>query len=166
MANYPVANWPGTVVEGSYSHICGLLHQESLRRAEKKILFEPSDELPQVIRGTTSLGSGQRLYIRLENVGEEDQVLDPIWEIGTAEVIEEEPDFPAGEDGGEGLPEIPEKLSEGQRQSLQELLDEFKDVFVGRDFWLRSTGVVEHEIHTHGPLSVSLRKSVGRNRSS
>ena len=65
--------------------------------------------------------------------------------------MEEEPDFPAGEDGEEGLPEIPEELSEGQRRSLQELLDEFKDVFVGRDFQLGGTGVVEHEIHTHGP---------------
>ena len=48
-----------------------------------------------MIRGTTSLGHGQRLYIRLENVGEEDQVLDPNWEIGRAEFVEEEPDFPA-----------------------------------------------------------------------
>ena len=118
---------------------------------KKKILFEPSEKLPQVIRGTTSLGSGQRLYIRLENVGEEDQVLDPTWEIGTAEVVEEEPDFPTGREEEEGLPEIPEELSEVQRRSLQELLDEFKDVFVGRDFRLGSTGVVEHEIHTHGP---------------
>ena len=97
------------------------------------------------------MGSGQRLYIRLENVGEEDQVLDPTWEIGTAEVVEEEPDFPVGEEEEEGLPEIPEELSEGRKQSLQELLDEFKDVFVGRDFRLGSTGVVEHEIHTRGP---------------
>ena len=60
-------------MEGSCSGICGVFHQESLQRAEdKKILFEPSEKLPQVIRGTTSLGSGQRLYIRLENVGEED----------------------------------------------------------------------------------------------
>ena len=65
--------------------------------------------------------------------------------------MKEEPDFPAGEDREEGLPEIPEELSEGQRRSLQELLDEFKDVLVGRDFRLGSTGVVEHEIHTHGP---------------
>ena len=118
---------------------------------KKNILFEPSDKLPQVIRGTTSLGSGQWIYIRLENVGEEDQVLDPTWEIGTAEVVEEEPDFPAGREEEEGLPEIPEELSEVQRRSLQELLDKSKDVFVGRDFRLGSTSVVEHEIHTHGP---------------
>ena len=63
---------------------------------KKKILFESSDKLKQVIRGTTSLGSGQWLYIGLVNVGEEDQVLDPTWEISTAEVVEEEPDFLAG----------------------------------------------------------------------
>ena len=36
-------------------------------------------------------------------------------------------------------------------QELRELLEEFKDVFVGKCFRLGSTGVVEHEIHTHGP---------------
>ena len=49
-----------------------------------------------MLRGTTSLGQGQRLYVRLENAGEEDQVIDPNWEISTVEVVEEEPDFPAG----------------------------------------------------------------------
>ena len=57
----------------------------------------------------------------------------------------------AGRKEEEGLPEIPEELSEEQRQSLQEPLDEFRDMFVGKDFRLGSTGVVEHEIHTHGP---------------
>ena len=57
---------------------------------------KPIEKLPQMLRGTTSLGQGQRLYVRLQNRGEEDQVLDPNWEIGTVEVVEEEPDFPAG----------------------------------------------------------------------
>ena len=78
-------------------------------------------------------------------------MLDPTWEIETAEVVEEEPDFPTGREEEEGLPEIPEELSEVQRWSLQKLLDEYKEVFVRRDFRLGSTGVVEHEIHTHGP---------------
>ena len=132
---------------------------EGQKREKKKyILFESSEKLPQVIRGTTSLGSGQRLYIRLGNVGEEDQVLDPTWEIGTADFIEEEPDFPTGREEKEGLPEISEELSEVQRRSLQELLDEFMEVFVGRDFRLDSTGVVEHEIHTHGPIHQPFRR--------
>ena len=98
-----------------------------------------------------SLGQGQRLYVRLENTGEEDQVNDPNWEIGTVEVVEEEPDIPAGGAKEEGLSEIPGELSGTQGQELQELLEEFKDVFVGKDFRLGSTGVVEHEIHTRGP---------------
>ena len=113
--------------------------------------LEPSEKLPQMLRGKTSLGQGQRLYIRLENAGEEDQVLDPNWEIGTMEVVEEEPDFPVGREEEEGLPEVPEELSGAKGQELRELLEEFKDVFVGKDFSLGSTGVVEHEIHTHGP---------------
>ena len=102
-------------------------------------------------RGTTSLGQGQRLYVRLENTGEEDQVINPNWEIGTVEVVEEEPDFPAGGAKEEGLTEIPVELSRTQGLELQELLEEFKDVFVGKNFRLGSTYVVEHEIHTRGP---------------
>ena len=104
-----------------------------------------------MIRGTTSLGHGQRLYVRLENVEEEDQVLDPTLETGTTEVVEEEPDFPAGKEEEEGLPEVPGELNEAQRRDLQGLLEEYRDVFVGKDFRLGSTGAVEHEIHTRGP---------------
>ena len=46
---------------------------------KKNILFEPSEKLPQMLRGTTSLGQGQQLYFRLENTSEEDQVIDPNW---------------------------------------------------------------------------------------
>ena len=104
-----------------------------------------------MIRGTTSLGQRQRLYVRLENAREEDQVIDPNWEIGTVEVVEEEPDFPAGGAKEEGLPEIPGELSGTRGLELQELLEEFKDIFVGKDFRLGSAGMVEHEIRTHGP---------------
>ena len=79
-------------------------------------MFEPSEKLPQILRGMTSLGQGQWLYVRLENTGEEDQVLDPNWEIGTVEVVEEEPDFPAGREEEEGLPEVPEELGGAQGQ--------------------------------------------------
>ena len=103
--------------------------------------------------------------------GEEDQVIDPNWEIGTVKVIDEEPDFPAGGAKEEGLPEIPGKLSGTQGQVLQELLEEFKDVFVGKDFRLGSTGVVEYEIHTRGlPLgsrfAVRIQKSDDRSKRS
>ena len=65
--------------------------------------------------------------------------------------MEEEPDFPTRKEEEEGLLGIPEELSEVQRRSLQKLLDEYKDVVVGKNFRLSSTGVVEHEIRTHGP---------------
>ena len=51
----------------------------------------------------------------------------------------------------EDFHKISGELSGTQGQELRELLDEFKDVFVGKDFRLGSTGVVEHEIHTRGP---------------
>ena len=72
-----------------------------------------------MLRGTTSLGQGQQLYVRLENVGEEDQVLDPNSKIGAVEVVEEEPDFPACREEEEGLPEFPEQLGKAQEQELR-----------------------------------------------
>ena len=87
---------------------------------EKKnnILFEPSDKLPSALRGTTSLGRGEKIYVRIENVSEEEQILNPDWEIGTMEVVEEEPDFPRAEAEGVGLPHIPDELSTKQRREL------------------------------------------------
>ena len=117
----------------------------------KKNLVRAKRETATNVKGDNIVGAGQRLYVRLENTGEEDQVIDPNWEIGTVEVVKEEPDFPAGGAEEEGLPEIPGELSGTPGQELQELLEEFKDVFVGKDFRLGNTGVVEHEIHTRGP---------------
>ena len=76
---------------------------------EKKqnILFEPSDKLPSALRGTTSLGRGEKIYIRIENVSEEEQILNLGWEIGTMEVVEEEPDIPRTEEEEVGLPLSP-----------------------------------------------------------
>ena len=71
------------------------------------ILFEPRERLPPVIRGTTSLGKGSKIYIRLDNTSEEDKVLSPDWEIGTAEIVEEEPDLPRTEMEETGLLSIP-----------------------------------------------------------
>ena len=79
------------------------------------VLFEPSEKLPPVICGTTSLGNGSKIYITLENTSEEDQVLSANWEIGTAEIVEEEPDLPRTEMGETGLPSIPEDLSEKKK---------------------------------------------------
>ena len=67
------------------------------------------------------------------------------------EVVEEQPDFPRAEAEGAGLPPIPAVLSAEQRRQLGELLEEFKDVFAGKDFKLGNTVLIEHEIHTKGP---------------
>ena len=89
--------------------------------------------------------------MRLENVGEECQVLFPTWEIGNSRGRGRGTRFSHKERRRRGgPPEIPEELSEVQRRSLQKLLDEYKDVFVGKDFRLGSTGVVKHGVHTHG----------------
>ena len=78
---------------------------------EHNVLFESSKKLPNATRGTTSLGWGNKIYIRLENASEDDQVLNPEWEIGTTEIVEEEPDLPRTEINEVGLPSVPEDLS-------------------------------------------------------
>ena len=57
---------------------------------KRKILFEPSEQLPVDIRGTPTLMQGKQLHIRLENFGEEVRIINPEWVIGTLEVVEEE----------------------------------------------------------------------------
>ena len=92
---------------------------------EKNVIFEPSDKLPSALRGRTSLGREKKIYVRIENVFDEEQILNPDWEIGTMEVVEEEPDYPRAEAEEAGLPPIPEKLSTKQRRKLGKLLEEF-----------------------------------------
>ena len=114
------------------------------------VLFEPSEKLPTAITGMTSLGKRNKIYIHLENTSEDDQVLNPKWEIGMAEVIEEEPDLPRTEIDEVGLPSIPDNLSPKKKKELEALLTEFQDVFAGKGFWLGNAPVIEHEIHTKG----------------
>ena len=80
------------------------------------MLFEPSEKLPHDIRGMRSLGKENKIYIRLENTSEDDQVLNPEWEIGTAEIVEEEPDLPRTEIDEVGLPSVPEDLSPKKKE--------------------------------------------------
>ena len=82
----------------------------------KNVLFEPSEKLPAAIRGTTSLGQGEKVYVRLENTGEEELILNPDWKIGTVEVVEEEPDYPRVEAEEAGLPPVPEELTASQKK--------------------------------------------------
>ena len=108
--------------------------------------------MPSALRGTTSLERGEKIYVRIENVSEEEQILNPDWEIGTIEVVEEEPDFPRAEAEGAGLPPIPDELNTKQRKELDELLEEFKDVFAGKDFELGNTDLIKHKIYTRDHL--------------
>ena len=125
-------------------------------RKNKNVLFEPSEKLPVAIRGTTSLGQGEKVYVQLENTSEEDQILNPDWEIGTVAVVEEEPDYARVEAEEVGQPPLAEELTAIQKKKkkkeLRELLEEFQDVFAGKDFKLGNTDLIEHEIHTKGPL--------------
>ena len=97
--------------------------------------------------------------MRLENTSEEELILNPDWEIGTVEVVEEEPDYPRVEAEEAGLPPVPEELTASQKKKnnnnnnnkIRELLEEFKDIFSGKDFKLGNTNLIGHEIHTKGP---------------
>ena len=86
---------------------------------QRNVLFEPSEKLPTTIRGTTSLGKGNKIYIYLENTSEDEQVLNPEWEIGTAEVVDEEPDLPRVEIDEVGLPVIPDELSPRKKKGIR-----------------------------------------------
>ena len=90
--------------------------QNPFQELQHDVLFEPSEKLLSAIRGTTSLGKGGKIYIRLENTSKDDQVLNPEWDIGTAEVVEEEPDLPRTEIDEVGLPSVPEDLSPKKRK--------------------------------------------------
>ena len=119
-------------------------------------LFEPSKKLPPVIRDTTSLGRGNKIYIRLENTSKDDQVLNPEWEISMAEIVEEEPDLPRTEMEEVALPAITENLSSKKKKKkkkeleLEALLMKYQDVFTWKGLKLGNT-MMKHEIHTRGP---------------
>ena len=118
---------------------------------ERNGLFEPSEKLPHAIRGMTSLGKGNKIYIWLENTSEDDQVLNPEWEIGTAEIVEEEPDLQRTEIDEVGLPSVPEDLFLKQKRELEALFSEYRAMFAGKGLNLGNTPVIENEIHTRGP---------------
>ena len=55
---------------------------------EGKVLYEPSFKLPGAVRSVATLCEGAQLKIRLDNTGEEDQLINPEWEIGTVQTVE------------------------------------------------------------------------------
>ena len=130
------------------------------------MLFKPSEKLPHAIRGTTSLGRGNKIYIRLENTSEEYQILNAEWKIGTAEIVEEELDLPRMEIDEVGLPSVPEDLSpkkkKKKKKEQEALLAEYQDVFAGKGLRLGNTPVIKHKIHTRAPPPPPIRQPYRR----
>ena len=93
---------------------------------KEKILFEPSDRLPSALRGTTSLGRGEKFYVRIENVSEEEQIFNPDWEIGNKEAVS-----PDRGRGGGATP-IHDEPGMKQRKELSELLGEINVILPGK----------------------------------
>ena len=62
------------------------------------------------------MGQGEKVYVRLENTSDEEQILNPDWEIRTVEVVEEEHDYPMVETEEAGLPPVPEELTAAQKE--------------------------------------------------
>ena len=89
------------------------------------ILFEPSLKLPECIRGVPTLSSGKVMRIRLDNSSEEDQLIDPGWEIGTAQQVQIEEATAATEGSRAELPGIPRELNAIQKEELENLLKKY-----------------------------------------
>ena len=87
-------------------------------------LFEPGANLPEGLLGVPALGKGSRLAIQLDNLSERDIMLNPKWDIGQLYSVQltNPPKAPH-------LPEVPGTLDESQREALNKLLREYKDVF-------------------------------------
>ena len=109
-------------------------------------LFEPSGRLPEGLLGLPTLSEGSRVAVQLDNLTEGDITLLPEWEVGTISAV-----YHAQSPTGGQLPQIPASLSFEQQRDLQQLLDEYQDVFSKEGNPISSTSLVEHEIHTRGP---------------
>ena len=109
-------------------------------------LYEPGTNLPEGLLGVPALGKGSRLAIQLDNLSEGDIMLNPKWDIGQLYSVQLTNPPKAGH-----LPEVPGTLDESQKEALNKLLREYKDVFSKEGDPISSTSLVEHEIYTEGP---------------
>ena len=109
-------------------------------------LFEPGANLPEGLLGVPALGKGSRLAIQLDNLSERDIMLNPKWDIGQLYSVQIADPPKAGH-----FPEVPGTLDNNQREALNKLLREYKDVFSKEGDPISSTSLVEHEIYTEGP---------------
>ena len=73
-------------------------------------------------------------------------MLNPKWDIGHLYSVQIADPPKAGH-----LPEVPSTLENNQREGLNKLLREYKDVFSKEGDPISSTSLVEHEIYTEGP---------------
>ena len=88
-------------------------------------LFESGANLPKGLLGVPALGKGSRLAIQLDNLSERDIMLNPKWDIGQLYSVQIADPPKAGH-----LPEVPGTLDDNQREALNKLLREYKDVCV------------------------------------
>ena len=109
-------------------------------------LFEPGANLPEGLLGVPTLGKGSRLAIQLDNLSERDIMLNPKWVIGQLYFVQLTNPPKAGH-----LPEVLSTLDESQREALNKLLREYKDVFSKEGDPISSTSLVKHKIYTEGP---------------
>ena len=131
------------------------------------VLFEPSDSLPSQIRSTPVVGEGRELYVRMENFGDEEQMFNPEWNIGTLEEVEEE-EICNHSSQGANFPQIPKELNPVQRKELTQLLNKYSRLFGGQEgittarrekgrkrkeknAYFTQTQKITLEIHTRGP---------------
>ena len=87
-------------------------------------LFEPGANLPEGLLGVPALGKGSRLAMHLDNLSGRDVMLNSKWDIGQLYPIQIADPPKAGH-----LPEIPGALDNEQKEALNKLLREYKDVF-------------------------------------
>ena len=117
-------------------------------------LFEPSDKLPEGLLGLPTLSKGSKVAVQLDNLTEGDIALTPEWEVGTICSVHLAQAPTEGQ-----LPPVPDSLSSKQQEELQQLLEEYQDVFSKQGDPISSTSLVEHEIHTNGrPIRQPFRR--------
>ena len=109
-------------------------------------LFEPGANLPEGLLGVPALGKGFRLAIQLDNLSGKDVILNSKWDIGQLYPVQIADPPKTGH-----LQEVPGALNNEQREALNKLLREYRDVFSKEGDPISSTSLVGHEIYTKGP---------------
>ena len=120
------------------------------------VLFCPDGALPAFVTGIPALSSGPELWYAVHNHRPESLQLHAGQSIGVLEMVHlAEAPASAPPSSTHPIPPcqppIPESLSPLQQQQLNELFEEFQDVFSQGDDDLGNTPLLEHGIETRGP---------------